>query len=155
MVKQRCPKCKIEKSIEQFSKNNRRKSGYDCYCKKCRAIATKDYRTTSQGKKYQLQYKVSEKCKFTKRKSFLKIAYNLTPEQHKEMYIKQNGCCAICNTSVPYDEIDTDHNHTTNKVRELLCRRCNLIAGLIETNSDLIDKIIGYLAKHNGTASTP
>lgn len=45
------------------------------------------------------------------------------------MFLKQNGKCAICELSFgecrkTYPQ--TDHNHTTGKVRGLLCNKCNV-----------------------------
>lgn len=64
------------------------------------------------------------------------------------MHDYQEGKCAICGI-VPSDGLVIDHNHNTNKVRELLCNRCNPAVGMIGEDPHIARKIIDYLAKHN------
>ena len=90
-----------------------------------------------------------EKAHKIDRRSRIKSKYNLTLEQHKEMYIQQNGCCIICNESVPYDKMSTDHDHKTEKVRRLTCQRCNTIIGFIENYPELVPIIQKYLLYHS------
>lgn len=71
--------------------------------------------------------------------------YGLEPEKFYRLKEKQEGRCAICDeTPAPARELDVDHDHTTNRVRGLLCRRCNLLLGLVDRVS--IERVIGYLA---------
>jgi hypothetical protein len=63
------------------------------------------------------------------RKSHLKRAYGISPEDFERMKSSQGGLCAICllHMKAPY----VDHDHLTGKVRGLLCSRCNsLLAGV-------------------------
>ena len=71
--------------------------------------------------------------------------YGLTIEQRKDLYFNQNGCCILCGEPTPYDKICTEHSHKTGKVRGLTCYRCNTFIGYIETNSQLVPKILTYL----------
>jgi hypothetical protein len=80
------------------------------------------------------------------RRNHLSRKYGLTPERHKAMYLAQNGCCAICGESVPYDKVQTDHDHATGKVRGLLCCRCNMQIGIFD-NCDLLERAISYLER--------
>ena len=45
-----CSKCKKEKSIELFSKNKSKKSGYSCECKECHKIIRKKYYDNNKEK---------------------------------------------------------------------------------------------------------
>ena len=45
-----CSKCKEEKSIELFSKNKSKKSGYSCECKECHKIIRKNYYDNNREK---------------------------------------------------------------------------------------------------------
>lgn len=86
----------------------------------------------------------------------LKRKYGLTKKQYEEKLNVQNGVCAIC--SKPETSVDgrterlknlaVDHNHKTNKIRGLLCWRCNGTIGKIEEDLDLLDKIKSYLVKY-------
>lgn len=86
--------------------------------------------------------------------------YGLTWESYKEMWVKQNGLCIICNTNIQLADADSradrnlkgkaiiDHNHLTGKIRGLLCCSCNLGIGFIEKMSNWIDKAQRYLREH-------
>lgn len=45
-----CPKCQEEKSIDCFSKNKSRKSGYSSECKECHKITRKEYYEANKAK---------------------------------------------------------------------------------------------------------
>ena len=42
-----------------------------------------------------------------------------------------------------------DHGHKTGKFRGLLCRRCNLLLGVLEKNSERIKGLYTYLNDHS------
>ena len=79
-----------------------------------------------------------------------KYRYGITPRQYKELLAKQKGCCAVCGTSKNprkghEDRMVVDHDHRTGKTRGLLCHRCNIVAGMIESDFTTALKIIGYI----------
>ena len=60
----------------------------------------------------------------TQRKNHLRRAYGLTPEQFDRLLRHQRCACAVCNK--PFLKMPhVDHDHVTNRVRGLLCPRCN------------------------------
>lgn len=81
----------------------------------------------------------------------LKFNYGITLEQYNQIFEQQQGRCAICGI----EQIKTmkrfavDHNHITNKVRGLLCNRCNLAIGLFEDSIVGLNKAVEYLKKYN------
>ena len=62
--------------------------------------------------------------------------YGITIEIYNKIHSKQNGRCAICN--IHQSEIlypfYVDHDHTTGKVRGLLCASCNSQLGVYNDN---------------------
>lgn len=56
-----------------------------------------------------------------------------------------NGLCAIC-LLAPAECVD--HNHTTDKVRGLLCPRCNMGIGLLGDSAATAHSAAKYLLKH-------
>lgn len=66
-------------------------------------------------------------------KRYLKKEYGLTLPQWEDMLVRQSGRCAVCRT--PMFSPHVDHNHTTGKVRGLLCKRCNLAEGYMRNSA--------------------
>jgi len=119
-------------------------------------VVNKKYRRTEKGKiahrRETKKYLQTEKGKVTKRKHALKQNYGITLEQYDEMFKKQNGICAICKKiNLDGHRLSVDHNHTTGKVRSLLCNRCNFLVGAIENNKDLIKQVFKYLERAKST----
>ncbi len=86
------------------------------------------------------QRTASRKCK-------LKTVYGLTIEQFDCMYNLQEGQCKICKSYVLKNAICIDHNHSTGKVRDLLCRKCNAAIGLLDENITILNSAINYLSQ--------
>jgi hypothetical protein len=79
----------------------------------------------------------------------LRNLYSITKEQYDEMFMKQNGCCAICgihHTSLT-KKLYVDHDHDTKELRGLLCNKCNLGLGLFRDDVSLLQKATDYLSK--------
>lgn len=80
--------------------------------------------------------------------------YGLTLERYVAMLDEQKGCCAICNHPETLIKNGTlaalavDHDHTTGKVRALLCNHCNNGLGKFKDDPKLLQAAIAYLAKH-------
>ncbi len=76
----------------------------------------------------------------------LKRNYGITPEQKKEMWLRQWKLCHICCRGVPTLRDDcVDHNHDTNEVRAILCGKCNKALGLLEENEQTILNMLDYV----------
>jgi hypothetical protein len=71
--------------------------------------------------------------------------YKISLEEYIQMYNNQKGCCAICDIYFPILRID--HDHTTNKIRGLLCHLCNTGMGLLKDNTEILQRAIKYLNK--------
>jgi hypothetical protein len=85
-----------------------------------------------------------------------KRKYNITELQFKILLDKQNNVCAICNTlGYRRSKVDPvlglciDHDHKTNKIRGLLCYRCNAALGNLNDDISLLEKAISYLKENN------
>ena len=113
-------------------------------CKHCKTLFT----PTAPSEHY-----CSDTCKdYGVGNAYLKRVYNITIEDYKDLYIKQNGRCAICNSegytmdSLKHIvKLNVDHCHETNRVRGLLCHDCNRGLGLFKDSIDNITNAINYL----------
>ena len=84
------------------------------------------------------------------RKYRLKEAYNLTSEEFALMANEQYNKCLICHKPPDgkYKRLCIDHCHLTNKIRGLLCSKCNTAIGLMYENVANIENMIFYLKKY-------
>lgn len=78
----------------------------------------------------------------------------MTPDQYDKLLQDQGGLCAICRKPETFKIngkvccLGVDHDHTTNNIRGLLCRRCNLTLGFIGDSVPTAFAIIRYLVKY-------
>lgn len=88
----------------------------------------------------------------TKRRHNFKHRYKITVEEYNDIYEKQNGMCAICDTPEILTKdgklyaLAVDHNHETQHVRGLLCMNCNTRLGYFE-GKGLLTKMVAYLMR--------
>ena len=88
------------------------------------------------------------------KRSNLKYNYGLTVEEFEALWQQQKGLCAICKKVLTKETGNgfvghaVDHNHKTNRVRGLLCNRCNILVGFLE-KKDLIEVAMKYLGETN------
>lgn len=76
--------------------------------------------------------------------------YGIIRTRFDEMWSKQRGKCALCPVELsdekPYG-LNVDHDHTTGRVRGLLCINCNRLLGQVEARSDWFASVQRYLSE--------
>ena len=70
--------------------------------------------------------------------------YGLTEKQFRALKRAQENRCAICGARLS-GKICVDHDHTTKKVRGLLCHKCNTGLGFFEDDPIRLLRAIWYL----------
>lgn len=70
-------------------------------------------------------------------------SHNVSEEYIVDLLSKD--CCQICEQKT---SLVIDHNHKTGKVRDIICQRCNLLIGYIESKPKVLDKVLEYLKIH-------
>ena len=72
--------------------------------------------------------------------------YSLTEAGWKQILTAQGGLCAICKTDTPTKlGWSVDHCHIKNKVRGLLCNKCNTGLGNFSDNASALRAAADYL----------
>lgn len=124
-----CTKCKIEKTLEEFHVNNRRKDKRNGVCKDCKNAYSRNNfkRYPSSQKEYRSEYLKPRYSKESSRERHLRIYYNLTQDQYDELLRKQSGCCAVCRKPAEHfkHRLAVEHDHHTGEIRGLACGSCN------------------------------
>jgi len=129
-----CNHCKTEKEDIEFGKHSTRADNKNPCCKVC---------VRKKNKVYRKIYPERVKNKF------FKYTYGITIAEIEELSKSQNHQCAICYDDFSNSKCCVDHNHTTGKIRKLLCSRCNLGLGLFRDNSDILSQAAQYLRTFN------
>lgn len=156
-----CRECGTEKNLEEFAKANGNRDGRINTCKECNKEYLKLwYAVNREEWKEHVKDRTGRLCKVegfrrkyidNVRKCRLKREYGLTPEDYERMLEDQNGVCAICLKTdvVTGRRLAVDHCHKTGVVRGLLCSQCNTAIGRFEDDTEVIERAIAYLNKHN------
>lgn len=172
-----CLVCRQEKSTTLFHKAKKEKDGLQYSCIECskkyhakRYIEQKE-KINKQTKKYKEENKEKmyaasllwkknnpDKLKKYQRVSNLRKNFGISMEKYEQMLSDQNGLCAICKNPETFihhqtnepARLSVDHCHKTNKIRQLLCRKCNNAIGLFKEDVKVIQNAINYLEAHNG-----
>lgn len=120
-----CTKCREVKDLEDYYTDRRCKDGKQSRCKECAKGVQRDLNRTATLRKY-----------------------GLTLADYDAMYERQGGVCAICDERCMHrgDLLSVDHDHTSKRVRGLLCGRCNQALGLLRDRPELAQRAAAYLA---------
>lgn len=140
-----CKKCKETRPFDEFYKQDSVTHPYAPNCKQCKYAYNQQYKRKNWNR-------IHDKRKGLEREYQLKTKYGITLQAYDEMLKAQGGCCGICGLPEEYKDrsgniaqLCVDHCHTTNKVRKLLCKRCNMALGLMRDNPELLDVAANYI----------
>lgn len=146
MKSKKCKFCKKIRVLSDFYKHPRAIDGYQNKCKFCAKAYNKKH------------YKENRKLVLERgRQRVLNKSYGLSLIDYDRMFEEQNGVCALCgepesvkhrNTNA-INRLSVDHNHETGKIRDLLCNRCNLLVGKVESDLSLVELAVDYIERHN------
>ena len=136
MKERKCYRCKETKSISEFYTDKSKTGGRNYECKEC----TK--------KRIRASHKANPDAA---RDRHLRRNYGITLAEFNRMVLKQGSKCACCGTSEPggkHNQWCVDHDHITGAVRELLCKDCNIVLGLVEDSPEHLQRLTEYVIKH-------
>lgn len=80
------------------------------------------------------------------RAAHIRRKYGMSLEDERRMYDEQDGLCSICRNHE--DKLHIDHDHTTGRVRGLLCENCNKGIGFLNDDVETLHSAIDYLECH-------
>jgi hypothetical protein len=135
-----CKECSELKPLSNFSKRKDSADGHQAKCKPCESKRKAKYKwTREQFWEYDI-----------------KKQFGLDKEGYLNLLESQKNCCAICGIhkddyagvygkGKKVKNFSVDHCHETNKIRGLLCFRCNLALGYAQDNPVILEKAASYI----------
>jgi len=121
-----CKSCDMSKKITAFGVDRHQARGRKYECKEC------------VNKKRRGRYQNQNRAQH------LKNAYGISEDEYRAILSAQGGCCAIC-LNVDKGNLSVDHDHVTNEIRGLLCKKCNCAIGLLYDDPQRIDRAAKYI----------
>lgn len=113
-----CPSCSQPVAHENYTRSNRKASGFGSQCKACKSEADSS--------------------------AYFYRRYKLTKREIVQLRAAQSDRCAICGDPAQH----LDHDHETGATRQLLCQRCNHGLGLFRDNPALLHAAAFYVDGH-------
>lgn len=124
-------------------------------------MASRKYPDTPEGRQarkeakaaYQLAYRSKNREKQSHKER--ERRFGISAHEYNEMIASQNNRCAICGemeTATRLGKVralSVDHNHTTGKVRGLLCSDCNTGIGKLKEKRENLLAAVKYLDFHS------
>ena len=130
-----CSNCgESKKATEFYSKKNS--------CKVCCNAASQKWRKENLSKK-----------KLLNTEWYYKTTYNISYSEFLEACSKQHNKCKICNIDLTFEGKSNtsavqDHDHTTGKLRYILCNSCNVALGHFKDSEEIILNALNYLREN-------
>jgi len=109
-------------------------------CKVCTGIRANQWKKNNPEKLYEVD-----------RYAKIKLFYGLTRADYDRLLESQKGLCAICYKVNGNKALAVDHDHRTNKVRGLLCDKCNQGIGCFRDSKIFLSSAISYLEKNHAS----
>ncbi len=149
---QNCRWCSESKALNAFGFTN---GAINTHCKACVNERARQWREKNPEAARQSVARWAKKhptkARNHRRKTHLRMHYGISVEQYAEVVARQGGVCRICKMTPTGSRengkvLHVDHDHSTGKIRGLLCSHCNRGLGHFRDSSDLLLKAAAYLA---------
>jgi hypothetical protein len=145
-----CRECRKKKNSQSAEQRDARRAAlrsvsFEKVCSTCRKLKSQGEYTNHAGMRDGLFNECNE-CKASRQR---RNKYSLTKDRFEEM--RATGVCQMPGCGEPLEWAKTariDHCHTTGKVREVLCHRCNVMLGYVQKTPHLLQPMLNYIAKH-------
>lgn len=174
-----CSACGQPKPLDDFNRRKNVPDGRAGRCRTCTSAAERRRRAADpeRYREYDHRHKAKpenkakaaasrrqraaadpERAASARRRHRLKASYGITIGEYELLLAEQQSACAICG-GPPVGRgahLHVDHDHTTGRVRGLLCTRCNLMIGCALDDPSLLRAGATYLdASGRGLAFGP
>lgn len=93
------------------------------------------------------------RVKMRERGAYLHYKYGVSLAEMDELYVAQNGLCAICGRPMPKKDACIDHDHETDVIRGLVHGHCNSVIGFAHDDIEILAGAISYLTRNRDSGS--
>lgn len=130
----RCPRCKTDKPLSEWTKRPQRINGVGAYCLPCHRNYMRDH------------YKRRKTTGITRRQGWK--GYGIDPVAAETALAAHKGVCECCGaTRAGNRDWHVDHDHATGRIRGVLCHNCNVGIGQLGDTLAGVLKAAQYLMK--------
>ena len=161
-----CKVCGLIKPYEDFYRCAGMKDGYRSDCRSCnleakhRRYVENPAPAIARAKRWQQENservnakqrarRATPEAKLRARAEHLMRKFDMTIEQYDARLEAQGGGCCICSRPPREDiSLHVDHDHSTGKVRGILCFRCNNALADFGEDPAILRKAMAYLIAH-------
>jgi hypothetical protein len=145
--------CKQERPLGDFPRSKNRKDGHGTRCKTCQREYSKQWYKRNRAKRNEQTKTYYQQNERQFRENAYRSKYGIGVEDYERMVEEQKGVCALCSKpeaakdgrSGRVRRLAVDHCHETEKVRGLLCYRCNHLIGCLGDNLEAAERLVRYM----------
>ncbi len=157
MIEKHCPGCNKDLPLSAFgSRIKRGKLEIRSQCKECGARGAARYRAEHPEKvraaKQAYRSKpqaLSQGRRDQRRQAIRNLGYEGDPDALIAWMEEHGSCCDLCHYDISksprYHNLHIDHDHSSGKIRGLLCHNCNMALGLLRDDASLLRRAADYL----------
>lgn len=141
-----CCRCKIRKPELDFAKSKSSRDGLQGRCRKCSKIWRENNPEKAKANSRAWAHENPERMAILKRR----WEYGIEEEEFQKILSKQDNRCAIClKPFFSNKSRHIDHDHIAEKVRGILCQKCNHGLGLFDDSQPRLHAAAYYLEKYS------
>ena len=144
-----CNGCSTWKPWEAFHRRANGRHGRAATCAACLADRRPD--RTAENARARERYQANPEVRRAEHRRHVARTYGLEPGEFDVMLIAQSGRCWTC--TEPMRKPCVDHDHSTGRVRKLLCYGCNVALGLVDDSIPRLLALVAYVEEHQWTES--
>lgn len=158
-----CPRCHRKKPISEFGSQvvpyklvdgtKKTWTRVKPYCRPCDAERQREKRKNLTKKQRAQRLETHREYRKRRPDVFrnmeLKRDFGIDLETYNSMLKAQGGVCAICGNPPNGKSLAVDEDHSTRRVRALLCHNCNVGLGHFRDSMDLLQSALAYLHIHS------
>lgn len=141
----------MTKPLGSFHKCKQRPDGHKVYCKRCTSEKQLERRQRDYERvravEARSRFKYKDAHSILNRIGYLRRQYGMTLEDYNMLLASQAGSCAACGADVTDGgrNAHVDHDHTTGRVRGILCHSCNVSLGLLNDDPVRVRALLVYV----------